>query len=77
MHTHALQPIQHTHQGKDKKQVQLEQNMYFGKLMCTTINTQLNINTEIMHQCVVGLAASKKTMRMLADELDEGAEPMH
>ena len=26
--THATQPIQHTHQGKDKKQVQLELSMY-------------------------------------------------
>jgi hypothetical protein len=73
---HAIQPIQHTHQGEDKKQVQLELNMYFDKLMCIT-HTHLKISTDTMHQCVSGSAAPKKTMCMLADELDEGAEPMH
>ena len=28
MHIHVIPPIQHTHQGEDKKQVQLEMNMY-------------------------------------------------
>ena len=41
---HATQPIQHTHQGKDKKQVQLELNMYFDKLMHMTTNTPLKIS---------------------------------
>jgi len=72
--THA---IQHIHQGKDKTQVQLEPNGYFGKLMHMTTNTHLKINMDTTHQCASGLAAPKKTMCMLADELDEGAEPMH
>ena len=74
---HAIQPIQHTHQGKYKKKVQLGLKMYFDKLMCMTTNTHLKINTDTMHQCVSGSTVPKKTMHMLADELDEGAEPMH
>ena len=74
--THEILPIQHTHQGKDKKQVQLELSMYFDKLMRMTTSTHLKINMDTMHQCVVGSAAPKKTMHMLADELDEGAIAM-
>jgi len=77
VHTHAIQLIQHTHESEDKKQVQLELNMYFGKLMRMTSSTHLNIITYTMHKCVAGSTAPKKTMRMLADELDEGAKPMH
>ena len=75
--TNAIQTIQHDHQGEDKRQVQLGPNMYFSKLMRMTTNTHLKIGTSTMHQCVVGSTVPKKTMRMLADELDEGAEPMH
>jgi len=74
---HAIQPIQHTHEGEDKKQVQLGLNMYFDKLKHMTTSTHLNINTNTMLQCVSGSTVPKKTMRMLADKLDEGAEPMH
>lgn len=70
--THAIQPIQHTHQGEDKKQVQLETNMYFCKLMHMNTCTHLKISMDSIHQCVASSAAPKKTMRMLADELDEG-----
>ena len=72
VHMHAIQPTQLTHQGKDKKQVQLELNMYFGKLMRMTTSTHLKISMETMHQCVADSATPKNTMRMLADELDEG-----
>ena len=68
VHTHATQPIQHTHQGEDKKQVQMELNMYFGKLMCMTTNTPLNINTNTMNKCVSSSGVPKKTMQMLVDE---------
>ena len=51
--------------------------MYFGKLMCMTTSTHLKINMGTMHQFVSSSAAPKKTMCMLADELDEGAKPMH
>ena len=74
---YEIQPIQHTHQGEDKKQVQLGLNMYFGKLMRMTTSTHLKINTDTMHQCIAVLAAPKKTMHMLADELDGGSIPMH
>ena len=74
---HAFQPIQHTHQGEDKKQVQLELNMYFGKLMHMTTNTHLKISMDTMLKCVFGAAAPKKTMRILADELDKVSKPMH
>ena len=77
VHTHAIQPIQHTHQGEDKKQVQLEMNMYFSKLMRMTTSTHLKSSTDTMHQCVARSAAPKKTMRMLEDELDKGVKPMH
>lgn len=77
MCTHAIQPIQHIHQGEDKKQVSQERNMYFGKLMHITINTHLKINIDTMHHCVAGSATPKKTMHMLVDGLDEGVEPMH
>ena len=76
-HMRAIQPIQHTHQGEDKKQVQLGLNMYFGMLMHVATSTHLKINTNTMHQCVSGLTIPKKTMPMLANELDEGVEPMH
>ena len=72
--THAIQPIQHTHQGEHKKQVQLELNMYFDKLMCMTTITHLKISTDNMHQCVSNSTVPKKIMRILADKLDEGAE---
>ena len=74
---HVIQPIQHTHQGEDKKQVQLKLNMYFSKLMHITTSTHLKIIKNNIHHCVVSLATPKKTMHMLADELDEGVEPMH
>ena len=51
--------------------------MYFGKLMCMTTSTHWKINTDIMHKCVVGSTAPKKAMRMLTNELDGGATPMH
>ena len=73
---HAIQPIQHTHQVEDKKQVQLGLNMYFGKLMHMSTSTHLKINTDTINQCVVGSTTPKKTMHMLVDELDEGVEPM-
>jgi len=76
-HAHEIQPIQHTPQGEDKKKVQLELNMYFGKLMHMTTNTHLKFSMDTMHQCVAGLATPKKTTRMLAYKLDEGVEPMH
>ena len=76
-HMHAIQPIQHTHQGEDKKQVQLGLDMHFVKLMCMTTNTHFKIRMDTMHQCVSGSAVPKKTMHMLADELDEGVEPMY
>jgi len=63
--------------AKTKKQVQLDLNMYFGKLMRMTTSTQLKNDTDIMHQCVVGSTAPKNTMCMLVDELDEVAKPMH
>lgn len=71
--THAIQPIQHTHQGEDKKNFQLGLNMYFGNLMRMTTSTHLKINMEIMHQCVVDSIIPRKAMCMLANELDEGA----
>jgi len=74
---HAIPPIWHTHRGKDKKQVQLELTMYFDKLMRIATITCLEISADTMHQHVVGSAALKKTMCMLADELDGGATPMH
>jgi len=36
-------------------------------------NTQLNISIDTMHQCVDVLYACNKTMRMLSDKLDKGA----
>ncbi len=74
---HAIQLIQRTHQGEDKKQVQLELNMHFGKLMRMTTNTHLKINTNTMHQCVASSTVPKKTVHMSAGDLDEGVEPMH
>jgi len=74
---HVIQPIQHTHQGEDKKQVQLGLNIHFGKLMRMTTNTHLKISMDTMHQCVAGSTVPKKTMCMLADQSDEGDEPMH
>lgn len=77
VHTHATQPIQHTHQGKDKKQVQLALNMYFDKWMWMTTSTHSNISMETMHQSVASSATPKKTIHMLVEELDEGAEPIY
>ena len=42
-----------------------------------TTSKQWKINMDTMHQCVVGFAAPKKTIRMLEDKLDGGATPMH
>jgi len=42
-----------------------------------TTNTHWKINTDSMHQCVSGSFTPKKTIHMLADELDGGAIPMH
>jgi len=77
VHTHAIQPIQHTHQAEDKRKVKLELNMYFSKLIRMTTSTHLKINTDTMHQCVSGSSTPKKTMHMLANELDEEAKIMH
>ena len=65
--------IWHTHQGEDRKQVQLALNMYFGKLMCTTTITYLEISADTMHQHVVGPVTPRTSMCMLSDELDGGA----
>lgn len=53
IHTHDIPPIRHTHQGKDKKQVQLELNMYSNKLMHIATDTCLESSVETMHQHVV------------------------
>ena len=71
LHMHAIPPIWHTHQGKDKKQVQLELNMYSDKLMCMVTNTCLEISAYTMHQHFVSSVVT--TMSMLSDELDRGA----
>ena len=47
--------------------------MYFDKLMCMVTVTHMEIKTDTMHQYVVGPTALKMMMRMLSDELDEGA----
>lgn len=54
MCTHEIQPIQHTHQGEDKKQFHLEPNRYFSKMMRMTTNTHLNIITETIHHYAAG-----------------------
>ena len=51
--------------------------MYFDKLMHMTTDARLNINTYTMHQCVTSSATPKKTMHMLADNLDGEATPTH
>ena len=71
--THVIPPVWHTHQGKDKKQVQLELNMYFDKLMLMATNTCLESSVDTMHQHVVSQVAPRMTMCMLSDKLDGGA----
>ena len=71
--THAIPPIWHTHQGKDEKQVSLELNMYFDKLMRMVTNTHLEISADTMHQYVCGPTTLKTMMHMLSNELDIGA----
>lgn len=61
----AIPLIWHTRRDEDKKPVQLEMDMYFYKLMCTTTNTCLEINADTMHQHVDGLIAPRITMHML------------
>ena len=46
--THAIQPIQHTHQRKYKNKVQLGLNTHFGKLMCMMTSTHLKISVDNM-----------------------------
>jgi len=75
--THAIPPIWHTHQGKYKKQVQLELNMYFENLMHMTTNTCPEISADTMQQCVAGLVTPKTTMHILSDDLDRGAILVH
>lgn len=70
---HAIPPIQHTHQAEEKKQVQLGMNMSINKLMHMITSTHLEISTGTMHQCAISSTIPKKIMRMLVDELDEGA----
>ena len=77
VHMHAIPPIWHTHWGKDKKQVQLELNMYFDKLMHTTTNTCLERSLDTMHRHVVSPVAPRKTMCMLSDELYRGVISVH
>jgi len=71
--THAIRPIWHIHRGEDKKKVRLELNMYFDKLLHMVTSTHLKINTETMHQYVVGPTALKMMTHMLSDEFDRGA----
>ena len=47
--THAIPPIWYTHWGEDKKQVCLELNLYFDKLMCMVTSTQMEISIDTMH----------------------------
>lgn len=49
VHMHAITVMRHTYRGKDKKQVSLEMNMYFDKLMCTVISTHSEIIIDTMH----------------------------
>jgi len=64
---HVIPPIWHTHWCEYKKQVRLELNTYFDKLMHMTISTCLEINAYSMHEHVTGLVASRITMHMLSD----------
>lgn len=69
MRTYAIPPIWHTHWGEDKKQVQIELNMYFDKLMHMVTNTHLEINTDTMHQYVTGPTMLKMMMCMPSNKL--------
>ena len=71
--THVIPAIWHAHRGKDKKQVRLELNMYFDKLMYTVTITHLKINIDIVNQYVFHPATLKMMMHMLSNELDRGA----
>ena len=76
-HTHAIPPVWHTHRAEDKKQVWLELNIYFDNLMCMVTSIHLEINTDTMHQYVVGWTTLKTMMCMLLDELDRGARSVY
>ena len=52
-------------------------DMYFDELVHVVTTTDLDISADTMHKYVVGSAELNAMMRMLEDELDEGAEPMH
>jgi len=73
---HAIPPIQHTHQGEDKKKVRLELNMY---LTVDAHDHQNTLEDQHGHYALVccRFNHTQKTLHMLADELDEGAIPMH
>lgn len=47
--------------------------MYFGKLMCMTTNTGLEISADTMHQHVANPVEPRMTMCMLLDDLNGGA----
>jgi len=64
MRMHAIQTIHHIDRGEDKKQVQLELNMYFCKLICRITNIHLKIAMDTMHQCVFSSVAPKETIHM-------------
>jgi len=51
--------------------------MYFDALMHVATSADLEISTDTMHQYVVGSAALKTMMHMLADELERGTRSMY
>lgn len=70
--THPIPPIYYIDRDEDKKQVQLELNIYFEKLTWPTTSTCLEITIDTMHQHVVSPVTPRMTMCMLSDELYGG-----
>lgn len=64
---HAYNPTHSTHSPRQRQEASPTMDE----------RAHLKISTDTLHQCVSSSTVPKKTMRMLADDLDEGAEPMH
>ena len=77
VHTHAIPSLGTLTQVKTKKQVRLELDLCFDKLMHIATSPNFPISADIMHKYVAGPATLKTTMHMLSYELDRGAQVVY
>lgn len=77
VHTHVIPSIGKLIEVKTKAPLRLKLDSYIDKLVRIATNLDLVISADTMHKYVFGLAALKKMMHMLSNDLERGARALY